>query len=339
LAVTVDDGIVVSADPRVGLMHRSAEKLFEARDYRQAMLLANRHDWLSAFSSEVCVALALEDSLGLTPPERATWTRTMLVEANRVAASLAFLAPVAGDARPVLEDLRERFATLQEHVTGARVHPGFARIGGVAAPVRDHALDAYSALLQEVRSQVPRVRDAVDAYAEPLSGLASLSATDAVVFGASGTVARASGVDLDLRRDEPCLSYASLRDLLDVPLRSEGDLCARYAVMIDQLPVSGALVDACIDELRRLGDGPVDVSLPKVVRLPEGTTYAWMEGPIGISGCLVVSTGDKSPHRMKIRSASFGTMQAMSHALAGVPYDHLADAVMSFPLVLGDVDR
>ena len=339
LNVVVDDGIITKADPRVGLMHRSAEKLFEARDYRQAMLLANRHDWLSAFSSEVGVALALESALGITPPERATWTRTLLAEANRVSATLAFVAPVGGDAREILEAMRERLAAIQELATGGRVHPGYARIGGVAMPLSDEAIDAYAALTVDLRAALPQITDAITQYSEPFAGIAVLSRDDAISFGASGTVARASGFDLDLRRDDPYLSYAALSELIRVPVRTEGDIPARYGVLVEQLPVSTDLIDACIEELRRLGDGPVDVPLPKVVRLPEGTFYSWIEGPLGISGCLVVSTGDKSPHRMKIRSASFATMQVMGHALAGTPYDTLADAVMSFPMVIGDVDR
>lgn len=339
LAVTVDDGIVTSADARIGLMHRSAEKLFESRDLRQAMALADRHDWLSAFSSEVGVALTLEAALGITPPERATWIRTLLAEANRISASLAFLAPVAGTVRAELEALRERFTSLQEQVTGGRVHPGYARIGGVAAPIDDDSLDDYLDALAILGALQSRVADAVQGYAEPLTGVASLSRDAAIDLGTSGIVARASGFDMDLRRDDPYLSYAQLADHLTVVTRDAGDVPARYAVLVDQLPVSAALMSACIDELRRPGPGPVEVTLPKVVRLPEGTFYSSIEGPLGISGCLVVGTGEKIPWRMKIRSASFATMQAMGPCLVGTRYEQLTDAVMSFPMVIGDVDR
>lgn len=339
LRVGIADGLVISADPGIGLMHRSAEKLFEARDYRQAMLLANRHDWLSAFSNEVGVALAIETALGITPPERATWTRTLLAEANRVFASLAFLAPVAGPARWEVDALRERLTEIQERVTGARVHPGFTRIGGVAAAVDPSQLTQFEAAVDALLELLPQASDAVSAYSQPLSGVATLSRDDALAYGTSGSVARASGLDLDLRRDDPYLAYGSLRDLLQVPVGQSGDVPARYASMLAQLPVSAELMRACVHELRRLGDGPVEVPLPKVVRLPEGTTYAWIEGPIGISGCLIASVGERTPWRMKIRSASFATMQAMAHAVEGTPYDRLADAVMSFPFVMGDVDR
>ncbi len=339
LQVTVEDGIVTSADPRPGLMHRSAEKLFESRDCRQAMLLADRHDWLSAFSSEVGVALTFEDALGIVPPERATWIRTALAEANRITASLAFLAPVSGAVRSRAEVVRERFVDAQEQVTGGRVHPGFARIGGVAAPLHEEGIAAYRASLDALGTLHRDLVDAIAGFTEPLAAVATLSRDEAIAYGASGPVARASGLDLDLRRDDPYLAYGPLADELAVVTRTAGDAQARYQVLVDELPVSARLLAACLAEVERLGPGPVDVPLPKVVRLPEGTSYAWLEGPLGISGCLVVGSGEKTPGRMKIRSASFATMQAMGVALVGTPEDRLAEAVMSFPMVMGDVDR
>lgn len=341
LRVQCDDGgdVVVHADPLPGLMHRSAEKLFESRDLRQAMALADRHDWLSAFSSEVGVALTLEAALGITPPERATWIRTLLAEVNRVSATLAFLAPVAGTAQADAEALRERLTDLQEAATGGRVHPGFARIGGVAAPLSAGTLGRVDDVIDQVRAAMPALTDAVSAYGDSVAGLAILSRDDAVAFGTGGIVGRASGLDLDLRRDDPYLAYGELADALEIVTHSDGDARARYDVLVRQVPVSLAIIAACADEVRRLGDGPVDVPLPKVVRLPEGTSYAWIEGPLGISGCLVVGSGEKTPWRMKIRSASFATMQAMGAALVGTPRARLAEAVMSFPLVIGDVDR
>ena len=340
LQVTLDDAdVVTSADPRVGFMHRSAEKLFESRDWRQAMALADRHDWLSAFSSEVTVALAFEAALGIIPPERATWIRTLLAEANRITATLAFLAPVAGPVQAEVEALRERFTDVQERVTGGRVHPGFARVGGVALPVSASSLETYRSVLADLDALQPRLADAVREVAAPLAGVAVLSRDDAVALGVTGVVGRASGLALDLRRDDPYLAYGELAGLMDVVTATEGDGVARYRVLVDQLPVSARLVAECCAVIERLGDGPVDVPLPKVVRLPEGTSYAWIDGPLGVSGCLLVGAGEKYPWRMKIRSASFATMQALPAALPGTPYSLLADAVMSFPMVMGDVDR
>lgn len=340
LQITVDaDDVVTSADPQVGFMHRSAEKLFESRDLRQAMLLADRHDWLSSFTSELVTALAIEEALGMLPPERATWTRMLLAEVERIQATIPFLAVAAGTARPSMEAMRARITTILESITGARMHPGFARIGGVAAAIADDDRAALRSTLVDVESQVHEWQQAVDGETVDLEGIAVLTADQAVGFGLGGPVGRASGVDLDLRRDDPYLAYADLAEVVEVPVRTEGDARARYLVLADQLPVTARLALACLDRLDELGEGPVDTPLPKVVRLPEGATYASVEGPLGISGILLVGAGDKYPWRMKIRSASFATMQAMTTALVGVPRTDLADAVMSLPVVMGDVDR
>ena len=340
LQITVDaDDVVTSADPQVGFMHRSAEKLFESRDLRQAMLLADRHDWLSSFTSELVMALAIEEALGMLPPERATWTRMLLAEVERIQATIPFLAVAAGAARPSMEAMRARITSIVESITGARMHPGFARIGGVAAAITDDDRTALRSALVDVESQVREWQQAVDGETVDLEGIALLTADQAVGFGLGGPVGRASGVNLDLRRDDPYLAYADLAEVLEVPVRAEGDARARYLVLADQLPVTARLALACLDRLDELGEGPVDTPLPKVVRLPEGTTYASVEGPLGISGILLVGAGDKYPWRMKIRSASFATMQAMTTALVGVPRTDLADAVMSLPVVMGDVDR
>ena len=339
LQVSVDDGLVTAADVRIGLMHRSAERLFESRDLRQAMLLADRHDWLSSFASEVSVALAAESALGILPPERATWTRMVLLEVERIGALLPFLAPVSGASRPTVEALRERVVSAMESVTGSRMHPAFTRIGGVAAPVAADDRALMRATLDAVESAIPVVADDVASQTAGLGGLAVLDATTAQECGLGGPVGRASGVDRDLRRDEPYLFYSELGDLLEVTVHAEGDARARHAALLDQLPVSVGLARAALDRLEEWGDGPVDVPLPKVVRLPEGMTYAAVEGPIGVAGCLLVGAGDKYPWRMKIRSASFATASAMGAALTGVPVTSLADAVMSFPMVMGDADR
>jgi NADH-quinone oxidoreductase subunit D len=340
LQVSVADGVVTSADPRLGLMHRSSEKLFEARDYRQLMMLANRHDWVSAFSSELGVALAVEAATGITPPERATWIRTLLAESNRVFAALAFLAPVLdGPVRQEADRLREELTTAQELATGNRVHPMFTRIGGVATLPPGPVLDAYARIAADLMALQEQLAAATAAYAESVRGLVPVPREDAIGFALSGPVARASGLDMDLRRDDPYLDYADLADLLTIPVRTAGDAAARYEVLVGQVPSSAALMAACVAELGRLGDGPVDVLLPKVLRVPEGTTHTWIEGPLGISGYLLASAGEKTPWRLKVRSTAFNTLQAVGPALVGTPVDRLPDALMSFFLVIGDADR
>ena len=136
LRLTLDGERVVHCEPIIGYMHRGVEKLFEVRDYRQIIVLANRHDWLSAFSSELGVAMAVEDMLGMEVPERATWIRTLLAELNRVLNHLMFLGSYPlelGAITPIFYAFRER-ETLQEimeEVSGGRMHYMFNRVGGL----------------------------------------------------------------------------------------------------------------------------------------------------------------------------------------------------------------
>ena len=207
-------------------MHRGSEKLFESRDYRQIMMLANRHDWLSAFSSELVIALVLEQATGITPPERATWARTLLAEANRVMATLAFLAAVVDRCRgPSGHVRRARAAGARAGGRHRRTRPSRCSRASGAWPRRSPSRPSTRTTTSFVSCRQLRRRssDAVLAYAEELAGIAVLGSEDALGFGASGAVARASGLDLDLRRDDPYLAYAELHDLLTVPVRTGGD--------------------------------------------------------------------------------------------------------------------
>ncbi len=338
LALDLEGDVITGADARVGLLHRSAEKLFEARDYRQILMLANRHDWLSAFSSELGVALTIEAAMGIIPPERATWARTLLAEVNRVTASLLLIGAVVPQASPSLA-VREELQELQERATGGRVHPMITRIGGLAHPLAPDWLDDLERVLAGLTDQLPAVRKSVTTAMQAHTGVAELTTADALSIGVSGPVARASGVDLDLRRDAQLLSYPELASLIDVPIATAGDIPARYQVLLAQIAVSVALACAAAARLRELGEGPVNVPLPKVVRVPESTSYGEFEGPLGRSGYLLSSVGEKTPWRLKLRTPSFANVQALARALPGTPLAALAPAVTSFFFVVGDIDR
>ena len=330
VALTVQDGRVATAEPVVGFLHRGAEKLFEVRDYRQLVMLANRHDWLSAFGNELGICLAVERMLGMTPPDRAVWLRTLLAEVNRVLNHLAFLGAATPHEQRALRE-REGLQAVMEEATGGRLHYMFNRIGGLAADVPAGWTDRLRRAADEVRAVLPRLAASVD---DVPRGLGVLAPEVALSHGVSGPVARASGVDLDLRRDEPYLAYGRL----DVPvvLRSEGDAHARSACVLDQVAASLDLVDRCLDALP---GGAVALRLPKTVKAPEGSTYAWTENPLGLQGYYLVSRGDRVPWRLAMRTASFNNVSALGPALVGTPLEHVVTVLASFFFVVGDVDK
>lgn len=334
----VEDDVVVSADPEIGFMHRSAEKLFEVRDYRQVIMLGNRHDWISPLSSEVALALAIEEALGLVAPERATWARMLLVELTRISAAAVFIGAATGD--DLALSLRARFLDLAEQATGQRVHPMFMRIGGLAAPLADDWLVAAESWLADVDAHWPAIAERSSERWSGLRGVAVLTASDALGLGVTGPALRASGVALDLRVSAPTLFYDAVADLLvDAAPKSDGDIPARFDSFAADVPRSRAIAARCLDALRSLGPGPIDVTLPKVVRLPEMTQLTHFEGPLGIASTLIDSVGDKVPWRVKLATPSFAAVQALGHALVGVPLPNLSAAVASFFIVVGDADR
>ncbi|MEV6955154.1 NADH-quinone oxidoreductase subunit D [Streptomyces sp. NPDC051183] len=347
LRLVLDGERIVSAEPVVGYMHRGAEKLFEARDYRQIVMLANRHDWLSAFSNELGVVMAVERMLGMEVPERAVWMRTLLAELNRVLNHLMFLGSYPlelGGITPIFHAFRERedLQAVMEEISGGRMHYMFNRVGGLKE-------DLPAGWLGRARAAIDACRTRMDVYDKLVHGneifrartrgVGVLSAEAVHAYGVSGPIARASGVDFDLRRDEPYLAYGELQDVLKVVTRSEGDCLARFEVLLDQTHNALDLAVACLDRMAELPPGPINQRLPKVLKAPEGETYAWTENPLGINGYYLVSKGEKTPYRLKLRSASYNNIQALAVLLPGQLVADMVAILGSLFFVVGDIDK
>jgi NADH-quinone oxidoreductase subunit D len=176
-------------------------------------------------------------------------------------------------------------------------------------------------------------------FAARTTGVGVLAPDIISQYGVSGPAARASGVALDLRTDDPYLGYAELAPLLaPAPVRPAGDAWTRFAVMRHDVCTSIALVRAAVDRLETL-HGPVSVRLPKIVKLPEGQAYLATEAPLGIAGVHLVSRGDKTPWRLKLRTASFNNVSALESLLVGVAVEHLEVTLASMGYVVGDIDK
>jgi NADH-quinone oxidoreductase subunit D len=377
LRLTLDGDRISAAEPEIGFMHRGAEKLFEARDYRQIIVLANRHDWLGAFASELGVVLAAERLAGIEVPSRAVWARTMLAELNRALSHLAFLSSYppeiaaaagepgearnpsrprdpsepgdAGESRGAGEPAaaraasgaREAIQSIMEEISGGRMHYMFNRVGGLKEEIPAGWLARACRVIDEVRAALPTIGATLgqDGFRDRTRGIGVLAPAQVRQYGISGPAARACGVDFDLRRDEPYLAYAELAGVLRVPVRTEGDCLARFECLRDQLAVSLDLAQECAGRLASLPQGPLNARLPKVFKVPEGHAYAWTEGPLGLSGYYLVSRGGKTPWRLKLRSASFSNMAVLPDLLPGHRVGDLAAVLGSLFFVVGDMDR
>ena len=347
IKLRLDGELITAAEPVVGYMHRGAEKLFEARDYRQIIMLANRHDWLSAFANELGVVLGVERMLGMEVPERATWTRTLLAELNRVLNHLMFLGSYPlelGGITPVFHAFheREQLQAVMEEASGGRMHYMFNRVGGLKEDLPAGWYGRVRAAVDSVRSRMGVFDDLVlgnDIFRARTRGVGVLAPEPVHAYGVSGPIARASGVDFDLRRDEPYLAYPELGGMLRVVTRQEGDCLARFECLLEQAHNSLDLADACLDTLAGLAPGPINTRLPKVLKAPEGHTYTWTENPLGVNGYYLVSRGDKTPWRMKLRSASYNNIQVLGELLPGTLVADMVAILGSMFFVVGDIDK
>ena len=347
LRLTLDGEQIVAAEPIIGYMHRGAEKLFEVRDYRQIIMLANRHDWLSAFANELGVVLAAERMLGMEVPVRAVWARTMLAELNRVLNHLMFLGSYPlelGAITPVFYAFREReeIQKVMEEISGGRMHFMFNRVGGLKEDLPAGWLDRARAAISAVRGRMGDIESIIhgnEIFHARTKGVGVLSPEQISAYGVSGPIARASGVDFDLRRDDPYLAYGELGDVLKVVTRTAGDCFSRFECLLEQVYNSLDLAEACAYRLAALPAGPINLRLPKVLKVPEGETYAWTENPLGINGYYLVSRGDKTPWRLKLRSASFNNIQALKELLPGNLVADMVAILGSMFFVVGDIDK
>jgi NADH-quinone oxidoreductase subunit D len=342
LRLWTEDDVITTARVVVGAMHRGAEKLFEVRDYRQILMLADRHDWQAPFFGELAVALVCEQMMGLAVPARASWLRTLLAEHTRILSHCGFLGyiPHRLPSDPGLRVLREELRTQTLRLTGNRIHPMATRIGGLAVDADDAWLQAE----RKVAMQAARVAEAgltmIDSgeFAALTYGVGLLDQETIQQFGVSGPVARASGVDLDLRLVQPYLAYRELAGLIAPPVHRAGDAQSRLGVLAEELAISASLIIACIDRLTEL-PGPVSVRLGKIIRVPEGEGYLAIEAPLGIAGVFLVSRGEKTPWRLKLRTPSFNNISSLERLLVGVRTEALEATLASIGYVVGDIDK
>jgi len=335
----LDGDTIVSATPLLGSMHRGAEKLFESRDYRQVIALANRHEWLSAYSGEVGVAQLIESALGIEVPEAAQWFRTLLLEFNRVTSHLAFLAGFPWADPELTQNLRSSRELWVKHYrdyTGSRMHPMLTQIGGLSqAP--------ESAWLQEVlrisldTAQIILESNWTELLA-PYEDVGKLSRSEAVAQSLSGPVARASGYAIDAREFATDVKYQELTSFA-VVIQTGGDVSSRILQLVDEVTLSLAMISELIEKCADLVAEEVNVLLPKVVRVPEGTYEHSIETPLGIASWFLVSRNDKTPYRLKLRPASLHTVLALSTVLAGASRQNFDAIVASMPFIAGDADR
>jgi len=343
IVARLDGEQVIQAEPIMGYMHRGYEKLTEVRTYPQVTTLINRIDWVGSFANEVPFILASEELMGVEAPPRAQYIRTALFEMGRIANIMLFLGdmPVQlGGVTPLFYAMRDREFVLNqiESVTGGRFHPNFNRIGGV----KD---DLPAGWIKETKSAMQRVRDFCDEIDDLVTGneifqsrcrgIGVIPPDVGKAYGLSGANLRGSGVDWDIRRDVD--SPLAWKDLdWKVWTHPDGDSFSRFWVRLQEVRESTKIVDQILDGLPA---GPIMAKVPRIIKVPAGESYVQTENPLGAMGYYVISKGELTPFRVKIRTASFSNMSITPWLLEGVYVPDIATILASLYFILGDIDR
>jgi NADH-quinone oxidoreductase subunit D len=367
LVLEIDGETVLRVKPEIGFLHTGIEKTCEAKFYQQVVPLTDRIDYLCPLTNNLAYCLAVEKLLGLEIPPKAQWMRVLMNELTRINSHLVWLGTHAMDLGAMTVFLycfreREDIQRFFEMVSGQRMMTSYFRIGGLA-------LEPPLGFFEKVKKFADRFPGNVDEYEGLLTGnpifmmrtkgVAHLSAEDAIALGACGPTLRGSGVDIDLRRDAPYTGYENFK--FNVPVRTEGDVFARYLCRVEELRESIGMVQQA---LAGMPEGPVKADAPKVVlpdrekmktqmealiyhfkiitegfTVPAGEVYQAIESPRGEMGYYIVSDGTAKPYRVHMRGPSYANLQTLAKMCEGQLIADVVAAIGSIDVVLGDIDR
>ena len=367
LVLEMDGEVVERADPHIGLLHRGTEKLIEYRPYLQNIPYFDRLDYCSMLCQEHAYVLAVERLLGCEVPIRAQYIRVLFDEITRILNHLLNVTTMAldvGAMTPLLWmfEEREKLMGFYEEVSGARMHANYYRFGGVARDLPDGLEERIAAWIEQF---VPKFDDMDELLTENrifkqrTVDIGVVKPQDALDWGFSGPMLRASGIPWDLRKAQPYEVYDRM-DFL-VPVGKHGDCYDRYLVRMAEIRESLKIMRQCLEQMPK---GPVRVADQKItpppralmkssmealihhfklytegVRVPAGEVYAAVESGKGEFGVYLVSDGTNKPYRCKIRSPGYVHLQALDfmskgHTLADVPA-----IIGAIDIVFGEIDR
>jgi NADH-quinone oxidoreductase subunit D len=367
LVLEMDGEVVERADPHIGLLHRGTEKLIEYKTYLQAVPYFDRLDYVSPMCMEHSYALAVETLLGIEPPPRAKYIRVLYAEITRILNHLLNICAFGLDVGALTPFLwgfeeREKLMEFYERVCGARLHSAYFRPGGVHQDMPAGLADDILAWCDTF----PRVLDAIEVvltenriFKQRTVDIGKVSAADAIDWGLTGPMLRASGIAWDLRKAQPYDAYETME--FDVPIGKHGDCWDRYLVRLEEMRQSLRIIRQA---LAQMPGGPVRVNDRKVsppprgemkssmealihhfklytegYHVPAGETYAVTEAPKGEFGVYLVSDGSNRPYRCKIRCPDFAFLQSTDFIGRGHMLADVVAIIGSMDIVFGSIDR
>ena len=368
LVLELDGETVVDAEPTIGFLHTGIEKTAEQKRWQQVIPLVERMDYLGAQSNSLSFCLSVEKLLGLELPDRVTWIRVLIAEMQRLNSHLVWLATHAMEIGAVSVMMyafreREQLLNLNEMLAGFRMFPSYIRVGGLREDLPRGYHQAVKALLDKMPAAIDNYELMLtknQVWMKRTKGVAGLSKALTLALGLVGPMARAAGINYDVRKTWPYLKYDTFE--FTVPTRTDGDVFARYQVRMEEMRQSVSICQQALVRIAPAGEydcGDYRIVPPPKDRVytemealiqhfliysqgftvPKGEAYVPVEGPRGEHGFYIVSDGGNRPVRVKSRAPSLLACQALPSMIKGGLIADVIAAIGSTDVVMGDVDR
>ena len=342
LLLTIDGEVIKKVEPDLGYIHRSIEKMCESDSYQQIVHLTDRMDYLSSHINNEAVCLAVENALELEVPDRVKVIRTILGELTRLSSHMLWWGVMGMDVGALTTYFygfrdREMINDIFEETCGARLTMNYNIPGGLMHDIHSNFVKRVKEFIAHFKTKLPeydRLLTGNVIFQKRTKGVGILKREDAINFGASGPVARASGYSCDVRKYHP---YSALdRVQFNEALDTAGDSFARYTVRIREMWESMAIIEQLIDNIP---EGEHKVATNAVIKLPKGDFYQKVETARGELGVYIISTGTKNPHRIKFRSPGLSNLSLLNHIAVGGKIGDLVATMATIDIVVPDIDR
>ena len=367
LDLRLDGEMVLKAIPDIGYLHTGMEKLFEYKKYQQGIVITDRMDYLNPLGNNLAYVMAAEKLLGIEIPERAQIIRVLMCELQRIASHMVWFGTSCLDMGAMTPfwftfKEREKILNIIESASGGRMTPSYFRIGGLM-------MDLPAGFENRVKQFLEGFPDAINTFDTLITGntiwqsrtmgIGVIGRDDAIAWGLTGPCLRGSGVDLDLRRDNPYTGYETYD--FEIPVEPDGDVWSRFMVRMRELRESHKIVRQALE---RLKPGPIKADAPKVVlpdrddmrkhmdslihhflivaegfNVPAGEVYMPIEASKGELGVYMRSNGGPKPDRVHFRGPSFVNLSALPVMSEGEMIADVVAIIGSLDIVLGEIDR
>lgn len=342
LVVSLKGETVKNVEPHIGYIHSGIEKMCESLTFPQIIHLTDRMDYLSAHINNEAVCLNVEKALQIEVPDRVKVIRTIMAELTRIQSHQLFWATFGMDLGALttffygLRD-REKVLDIFEETTGGRMIVSYSCPGGLMYDIHPNFQNRVKEFIKYFRKKLPEYNQLLTGnviFQQRTMDIGTLTREDAISFGATGPVGRASGFACDVRKLEPYSAYDKVQ--FKEIIHTKGDTYTRYISRMEEISESMDIIDQLIDNIP---EGPYAIKMKPIIKLPEGEWYQRVETARGELGVYIISDGNKTPYRVKFRSPNFSNLGVLNLISKGFKIADLVAIGGSLDLIIPDIDR